>query len=71
MLCGLLMLYVENPRLFAIAPMVVPLAALLVLFRVIGVLRYATGSKSGLCANGSNPAGRGASSVHSNRSESG
>jgi hypothetical protein len=38
LLCGLLMLYVESPRLFAIAPMVVPLAALLVLFRVIGVL---------------------------------
>ena len=39
MLSGLLMLYVESPRLFAIAPMVLPLAALLVLFRVIGVLR--------------------------------
>ena len=38
-LCGLLMLYVESPRLFTIAPMVVPLAALLVLFRLIGVLR--------------------------------
>jgi hypothetical protein len=39
MLCGLLILYAESPRLFALAPMVVPLAALLVLFRVVGLLR--------------------------------
>lgn len=38
-LCGLLILYAESPRLFALAPMVVPLAALLVLFRVVGLLR--------------------------------
>ena len=39
MLCGLLMLHVESPHLFSSALMVVPLATLLLLFRIVGVLR--------------------------------